>query len=372
MAGVNRPPSDIARCVDLVSTLLRARWDDAVRLDAVPGMALFLDSLRFAAEQGVAPALADGLRRAAAGGAWAGLQPFLDDVERRNRERNAELLAAAVAASQRLAAAGIEAVLLKGVAVAAADPAGAPWRTLTDIDLLVAAEAVPEAAGLLEADGYRSLMAEAAYHPDYHHHHAGLYSDDRDALIELHGRLTKERGRDPLGYGAIRAAAETVRVGGAEVLVPCPEHRMFHLVAHAQIGNLGYALRQVTLKDVVDAVELAHARAVDWAAVAHAFAVAGAGRELAGFAAAVRRIAGVGLGPAGGGGREAEAWAGAAIGHLTRPAPGWRTMLWLGRHYAASFLRQPRRLAMIRHTLAEPARLRLLLSVTRTRLGRPD
>ncbi len=148
-------------------------------------------------------------------------------------------------AGERLDAAGIGWVALKGVALAWHDYPAPELRPMRDIDLLVARADVLRAAGVLAATGFTMPGSDAAavaeaLRQDKHLpplEHAGL-----GVTIELHHALSdapeRHGYRTPqLDPAAMLAGREALAVGGA--LVPCPanEDLLAHLMVHALYGH---------------------------------------------------------------------------------------------------------------------------------------
>ena len=361
-----------SQAVNVVVTLLRARHGEPVALEGDPSLPVFIQVLKFAGQHGIAAALAQGLRRAATPGMpWAGLQPFLDDLELRNAARNRQFRSSVLALSRRLAADGINCVFLKGAVFLFAKEGPADWRSLSDLDVLVAPDQIETAAAVLRTEGYILGMDPSGYQARYHHHYAPLYDPTTGIMVELHGRLMQNPRENAVTHHEIFRQAQSVVVEGESVRIPCPEHRMIHLIAHAQNSNWGYALRQISFKDLVDAAELDALGEMDWAGVRDAFARVAAEDQLLGFVWAAHMLLGVRLPfpPAEFG--TAKAWAMEAALALDQPAAAWRTFLRMAGQYVRMYARHPGRLRLVWNTMAEPARRKSLIRVSTHRLGRP-
>ena len=214
-----------------------------------------------ASEQYVLPAFAASL-------ASVGILPhipmlvaeFLPAVHAANRERNEELsgqLREAIALLNRV---GLRPVLLKG-AIRLIDGLypDIGWRSMRDLDLLVPACRIQDAATALEAVGYASSPDRpgslASRFP--HHHYPRLTHPHRLAPIELHTELFAfGRGRSLLGGAETMDAATEFELAGAAFAVPVAEHQFAHLVGHCQISSRGYACGQIMLRDLLEAMFL--------------------------------------------------------------------------------------------------------------------
>jgi hypothetical protein len=354
----------------LVLHLLQARFalqdgnlDPGLRAD-------LLRAIDLAGHQGAAAALAGGLRQLLEAGLnWQDLLPFLEAVENNNARKNAALRNAALSASRWLDAENIEHVFLKGAAFILEDNGDAAWRSTTDLDILVSPEDVAHAGEVLRTNGYRFAMDPSAYRPHLHHHYAPLVNDDTGALVELHIRLMQDLADTLVPGTDIFSGKQFLICKGQKVNVPCPEHRMIHLIAHAQISNWGYPLRKVMLKDLVDAGELARQHQVDWDQVRTAFTAIGAKAQLAGFLAAADITLGMKTSLEASQSRAALAWASTSIKSITQSEHSAVTAARILGHYLRVFARNPGRLNIVWETIKDPVRLQHLLKINRQRTG---
>jgi hypothetical protein len=149
--------------------------------------------------------------------------------------------------------------------------------------------------------------------------------------------------------------------------IPSPEHRMIHLITHAQISNWGYLLKRVALKDVLDAVELTHRHKINWDIVDATFKGIGAEAALSGFLAAARELLGLETGLVAARPDKAERWAQKAITALTEPPPKWLAATRITRQYLKEFARNPYRLLLVWRTMTNPARRAYLARVSKQR-----
>ncbi|SFI48776.1 nucleotidyltransferase family protein [Albimonas pacifica] len=220
--------------------LLRA-WESGATPPAP--RARTLDLAGFAAVQGVAWPVCQALSRALpAPVAGLLLRPAIE-----GREAAAARLAAQVRdLAGLLAAAGIEAVALKGAAaIAQAGGEPAPWREMLDLDLLVAPDDLPGAVDALRGAGYTG-DAEAYVATDYHF--PALYPPPGGAAtVELHTRTGWSRG------GPLREIrARSLATGVPGLRIPTAEDRLVHLVHHAQVADRRRQRRSLRLRDALD------------------------------------------------------------------------------------------------------------------------
>ena len=138
-----------------------------------------------------------------------------------------------------LAAAGIEAQVLKGGAILWRgwfDPAVRPMR---DLDLLVAPEAASGAQQLLRSKGFTGAADTVKVNDK---HLPGLVSPETGVAIEIHHRLidapTPELSRrDSLFRAAALAQAQTLSPAEGGFTVLCDAHTLLHLIVHAVLDH---------------------------------------------------------------------------------------------------------------------------------------
>lgn len=358
--------------LELVLGLLQARLGNLSKIPNASLRAVFKEALDLAARHQVTPALCGGLRRVAnERPTWSDLCPFAQLIEAQNLARNKLLQRVATEIAVRLNSTGINCVFLKGAAILIESEDHAPWRLVTDLDILVAPDAAHRAVSLLLQQGYHQQSDYAGFREGIHHHYPALYNKRSNTFVELHVRLMQDQRENPLETVDIFAQAIPLQKEGQVFLIPCPDHRMIHLIAHAQISNWGYVLRQIILKDIVEAAELEARHKINWSVVRKAFVDIRAENQLMGFVCAAHHLIGLRLplseSKVGG----AKAWANEAVSALHVPHEGWRTSARVIAHYLRLFTRDPVRLKIVWKTLTSRARLKHLLSVNRGRLRNP-
>jgi hypothetical protein len=137
----------------------------------------------------------------------------------------------------RLAASGLRALPLKGIALAEHLYDSVADRPMADVDIL-ALDDWPAALRVLREQGYRELHGSD--------HATALADPDTGALVELHREVTSCGALFPLDREALWAGRESVagRVGAH----PGPEHQLLLLSLHAAFQH-GLALRVVQFLD---------------------------------------------------------------------------------------------------------------------------
>jgi hypothetical protein len=355
--------------VALILELLRARLSTNPPAPRASLAGNFNEALELAANHQVGPALYGGLRRTVKDSSiWLDLAPFVQMIEAENIQRNRMLHEEAIRVAALLNAKEIKSVFLKGGAVVLASTNFAPWRHVTDLDLLVNSYDASRAMSTLLQCGYHQQADHAGFDEGIHHHYPALYNPNSNAFIEFHVRLMQAEEENPFGMPEILKQAVRIERDGHKLLIPCPEHRMIHLIAHAQISNWGYVLRQIVLKDIVDAVELDSLQDINWSVVRKAFVDIRAEDKLMGFLWAAHRILQLRLPYFCSDCRRAEGWADEAVRAIYVRPSRWQTLTRVVTHYLTLFARNPTRLRIVWKTLRDPRRLRHLLSVNHGRL----
>ena len=184
-----------------------------------------------------------------------------------NAERNKRLRAQAVDVCRIMNSAGTEPVLLKGAGNVLSglydDPA---IRFMRDIDILIKPESVRPCLEALHSAGYR----EIDYSGPELHHHRPLFHDDYPAPVELHTTAVMP---PPAGWilsaEDMFADAQMIRENGAVMMIPSPQSRMVHNIAHASVCHGGFDM--IYILQMYDMVMLARAFNLDWPAIKKAF-----------------------------------------------------------------------------------------------------
>ncbi|MGH6920659.1 MAG: nucleotidyltransferase family protein, partial [Geminicoccaceae bacterium] len=116
----------------------------------------------------------------------AEVRSYLEAVHELNGERNRRIADQLLEIATVLNRAGLEPVLLKGVAYLCDDLYGDPAaRVIGDVDLLVASNQLAAAVGALAAIGYREIGLDD-FSFATHHHHTPLARAHEVAAVELH------------------------------------------------------------------------------------------------------------------------------------------------------------------------------------------
>lgn len=233
-----------------------------------------------ACEHGVAPLLHRGLDRAGAlarlpAAAREALAAARRDTAARNLLHYAEFRRIADA----MAARALPLMALKGLHLAELAYADLSLRPMADIDLLVPAARVDEAAALLRGLGYGAGDAPAAIAPVLESTCAiGLTHEANGVYAELHWKLSEPGDGFAAPIEEIWQAALPCALGGARALAMPPEFLLLHVCAHLACKHL-FILPLRALADI-GAILRAHP-GLDWDAFAAQAARHGWGRGVA-------------------------------------------------------------------------------------------
>jgi hypothetical protein len=156
--------------------------------------------------------------------------------------------------------AGVEMVVLKGMAQTALDMQNLKGRIAHDIDILVQVPDLPVALSILDAGGWRSARGES-----------GLFLKERGATfrslnfykppfgdIDLHTRAYLTAGRDSAPETALWTRSAKARLLGVDVLVPSPTDRLLNAIAHGVLDAHRHS------DWLIDCALLVGAGGVDW------------------------------------------------------------------------------------------------------------
>lgn len=169
---------------------------------------------------------------------------------------------AAVRATRLLRDNGIEALALKGVALAFRHYPEPQLRPMRDIDLLLRPDQVQAAQRLLlRAPGYRQPEWAGRYGIEYGHQLPEIEDRENHTLIELHHRINA-RGwkQEPQFVEALWNDTEALDLLGERVAVPSVRANLLHLVEHATLHH-GFSNGPLVLADLH---YLCHQRDLEW------------------------------------------------------------------------------------------------------------
>lgn len=193
-----------------------------------------------------------------------GLRRRADDILANARSRAERRVAAIEAVAGALNAIGVRPLLLKGCAAQLGGVYPDPgFRTMSDVDLLVAPDQFAASVAVVERLGFASRDSA-----DYGHTHAPQYHAGLDVTIEVHRRLAPVHARHDFPAAPLLAQAHTASVGQAEVLLPDWAQHAAMTILHTLAWDRTRYMAFVPLKPMLDLAALkASGLAVDWSLV---------------------------------------------------------------------------------------------------------
>lgn len=218
-----------------------------------------------AADLAVGPLVYAALRQQAAGKAVpAAVMQRLRDHGLESALRNFALYRQLRSVLDHLHAHGVEVIALKGAYLAQAVYGDAALRMMSDIDLLVRAEARGQVRDLLAALGYRP--EEISTDTPRLLHHDSYTHPELPASLEIHWALVSQDAPFQIDIDGLWARAEPVRLAGAAALALSPADLLLHLCVHMTFQHVCDRFCLRCLCDIQRVVARDGAR-IDWEAV---------------------------------------------------------------------------------------------------------
>jgi len=185
-----------------------------------------------------------------------------------NTDRNAQLLIQLERVVTRLNQAGIKPLVLKGAAHLATGLWPTPGsRLVSDIDLLVEAEALEPAFSALE--DYAGTGPQERGHPEVngqHKHMMPVIGAGGPAAVELHHAVYAGAAARLAPIGLLRERARPFRLGEGEALILSPTDRVLTAMMHGPAGNGTWLVPTLQMRDMLDIhfLDAAHGSEIDW------------------------------------------------------------------------------------------------------------
>jgi Uncharacterised nucleotidyltransferase len=218
------------------------------------------------------------------------VRDYSDTVFALNGKRNQALLAALTRVVAALNSIGIEPVLIKGAARLAERNYPAPGlRFLGDLDVLIPAERSSDAVASLQANGFANTND-----PPAPHHLAMLHDRVTGSGVELHTDLTGGKSLEVIPTAWFYAGTRPCAFGDLQIRLGEATRSIGHIVVHDQLQDLGYQLRRVQLRQVLDLamIRAGHESTIDWEDLDHRFCRLGFGTVLATYLAIAEALLG--------------------------------------------------------------------------------
>ena len=192
-------------------------------------------------------------------------------ITERNTERNTQVLAELREIGAALNQAGIEPVVLKGLAYMLTGTyrdLGA--RYLSDLDLLIPVGQLETAAKVLDCVGYRWDRGDLI--APFRHHLPSLFQQGR-MPVELHRSVGLGICNRLLPAEEIVAASCVVDWNGVRLRIPSADHLVTHLIIHSQLVDPYFARIWPPIRALYDLVLLKRRfeDEINWLAVAERF-----------------------------------------------------------------------------------------------------
>lgn len=270
--------------------LSRALVSSRACTDLPAGQSEWEGLLHLSGEHLVVPQLRWALREQ---GLWAALPAevadYLDAVYTLNLERNRGSEEQLVELVSELNGIGVAPVLLKGAAalVGGLYPT-AGERMMSDLDVLVPANRLPQVLQALGAVGYHPIVDAGERLPDpvgyqtVGHHYPALLSSDWSCRVELHVHPVHLPFANVLPSEEVFADGRQPDWRGGCCALPSETHFLMHNLIHSFLNNTLFRLQRVSLRQLFEFV-LASQRygdSVDWLMLRERFAHHGYGQEL--------------------------------------------------------------------------------------------
>ncbi len=252
----------------------QSEWEKILRISSVH---LAAPQLRWALrEQGLFSHLPDDVA------------DYLDAIYTLNVDRNIKCedqLAHLISALNSVA---VHPVLLKGAAaiVGGLYPTSGE-RIISDLDILVPAEALPEIVDKMADLGYQPRLTEGMDIPDPvhfagHHHYPKLISPDWTTYVELHLHPVNLNFVDLLTADEILLDATALQWRDGQCRLPSPTHFITHNIIHALLVNTQYKFERLSLRQLFEFVlaSQAYSGRIDWDGIRNRFDRLGHGKAL--------------------------------------------------------------------------------------------
>lgn len=159
---------------------------------------------------------------------------------------------------------GVEAILLKGAALAEEVWKNVALREMADIDLLVRKEDLRKADATLSNLGYihHEEHKDNEWYLENHHHLAPFYKPGVGIYVEIHHSLSFPNRFFRFNTEGVWERAQTIKLGDAQALVLSPEDLISHLCLH--LSGFDYFVGKIkNLADICEVIDYCAPR-IEW------------------------------------------------------------------------------------------------------------
>jgi hypothetical protein len=209
------------------------------------------------------------------------VRDYLDLTLEHMIRRNEQMLDALERSACALNGAGIVPVLLKGAALLVDGLYPAPGlRILGDLDLLVSADRIQDAATALRNIGFASN--DSIVVKPQHHHLPAFRDGVTGAGVELHTKIMNQTFLPLIPASDFAERARPAAFRGLDIRLPTPTGRIAHNIAHGAIATGDLWRNNVNLRQLLDLVMIRtrYENEIDWNEIDGVFCAAGFGRAL--------------------------------------------------------------------------------------------
>jgi hypothetical protein len=184
----------------------------------------------------------------------AELREYFQSMYQLNKVRNELIVEQIQEICQKLNAAGIQPLLLKGAAGLVtgiySDPA---LRVMRDIDVLIPDQKFDDAMRCLRENGWSDFVDKKDYFGKTTHHAPPLWKDTGAGVtVELHYRIAGRHYPSPLTNLELFNSSNVIEVGDSTALCLIPENRMLHQLIHATAGSGKHGRLRVDLHQLYE------------------------------------------------------------------------------------------------------------------------
>ncbi len=185
------------------------------------------------------------------------LRDYLKLVYDLNLTRNQEITKQLLALLPDFNAAGIEPVLLKGIASLIGALYETPGiRVLGDIDVLIPEGKLAVATQIMLDHGYSYTPVMHKDIVKEHRHLPAFIHEDQPVAIEIHRYPVAGKYNGWVNYESAWKESTRVLLKTGTVVLPTPEFRLLHNFCHCQLGDRGYVKAYINARQMLEGVTL--------------------------------------------------------------------------------------------------------------------
>ncbi|MEE9339650.1 MAG: nucleotidyltransferase family protein [Methylococcaceae bacterium] len=195
---------------------------------------------------------------------------YLELIYDLNLTRNENITKQLLTLLPDLNAAGIEPLLLKGVASLFGDLYESPGiRVLGDMDILLPEEKLTIATKILLDHGYSYTPGLHQEIVKEHRHLPAFVNDDYPVAIEIHRYPVAQKYTGWVNYESAYKGSSKILLGAGTVVLPSPEFRLLHNFCHCQLGDRAYKIGYINARQMLEWVTLRdkYEKEFDWVSI---------------------------------------------------------------------------------------------------------